>query len=376
MKKLLYLILPALIISCSSNQTGEDSAAANTPEKIKGQVILTQEQIAVSEIETEKLSKQNISETIKCTGTTEIPPENIATVSPAISGFVKDLNFLAGEFVRKGDILATLQHPDFIKLQQQYLEAKSQVEYFQAEYKRQGELTVENAASIKKMQKAKADYLTSKAIYESLKSQLELLGIHTDRVEKGDFENEFRLIAPISGVVSALNANKGKLVSPDVFVYEIVNDEMLYLKFKVFERDIPRVKVGQKIVFWPLNDNYKFEAKVQRVGIMVHDTDRSTKVHSKIDNKNKALKAGMYLNASIYISERESYTIPSEAIVNYMGDDYVFVKNNETFNLKKINKGIEQNNFTEIINPDESILKSEIVTSGNYYLISKLETDE
>ncbi len=376
MKKLLYLILPALLISCSSNQTGEDSAATTRTEKTQGQVILTQEQIEVSEIETGKLSKQNISETIKCTGTTKIPPENVATVSPAINGFVKDLNYLAGDFVKKGAILATLQHPDFIKLQQQYLEAKSQVEYFQAEYQRQGELTVENAASIKKMQKAKADYLTSEANYKSLKSQLELVGINTGLVEKDDFANEFKLMAPISGVVSALNANKGKLVSPEDFVYEIVNDEKLYLSFKVFERDIPRIKVGQKVVFWPLNDHYKFEAKIQRVGIMVHDTDRSTMVHSTADNKNKALKAGMYLNASIYISERESYTIPSEAIVEYMGDDYVFVKNNETFTLKKIDKGIEQNNFTEIIDPDESIIKSEIVTRGNYYLISKLETEE
>ena len=108
---------------------------------------------------------------------------------------------------------------------------------------------------------------------------------------------------------------------------------------------------------------------------MVNNTDRSTMIHSKINNSN-SLKPGMFINASIYINERESFTIPSQAIVEYMGEYYVFIQNNETFDLKKIEKGIEQANFTEIINPDENLIKSNIVTKGNYYLLSKLEAEE
>lgn len=375
MKKIIYLALSFAILSCSSKQTEEISTGDAKQEDSKGIITLTAEQIEVAQIKTGKATKQNISETLQCTGSIEIPPENIATISPSISGFVKDLNYLEGDWVSKGDILAILEHPDFIKLQQQYLEAKSQVEYYQEEYKRQGELTVENAASIKKMQKAKADFLASEAIYKSLKAQLKLLGVNTSQIEKGDFVNEFKLIAPISGVVSKLNTNKGKLVGQENFVYEIANDKTLYLHFKVFEKDISRVNVGQKIVFGPLKKGTKYEAIVQRIGITVDNTDRSTMVHSKIENKNKSLKPGMFINASIYLNERESYTIPEEAIVEYEGVYFVFIQNKNSFELVKIERGAKQDAFVELINPSENLIKSDIVVNGNYYLQSKLQSE-
>lgn len=376
MKKIIYLALSLAIVSCSSNQEEEiNEGNVIKQEESKGVITLTTEQIEVAQIKTGKASKQNISETIQCTGSVQIPPENIATISPSISGFVKDLNYLEGDWVNKGDILATLEHPEFIKLQQQYLEAKSQVEYYEQEYKRQGELTVENAASIKKMQKAKADFLASDAMYKSLKSQLELLGVNINQIEKGNFVKEFKLIAPISGVVSNLNTNKGKLVSPEKFVCEIANDKTLYLHFKVFEKDISHVKVGQKIIFGPLNKKIKYEAEVQRIGIMVDHTNRSVMVHSKIENKNKSLKPGMFINASIYLNERESYTISEEAIVEYGGVYFVFIQNENSFDLVKIQRGAKQDGFVELVNPTENLIKSDIVVKGNYYLQSKIQAE-
>jgi cobalt-zinc-cadmium efflux system membrane fusion protein len=375
MKKIIYLALSLAIVSCSSKQTEEIRTDNVTQENSKGKITLTIEQIEVAQIKTGKATKQKISETLQCTGSVEIPPENIATISPSISGFVKDLKYLEGDWVSKGDILATLEHPEFIKLQQQYLEAKSQIEYFQEEYKRQGELTVENAASIKKMQKAKADFLASEATYKSLKSQLELLGVNTSEIEKGDFVKEYKLITPISGVVSKLNTNKGKQVSPEDFVYEIANDKTLYLHFRVFEKDISRVKVGQKIMFGPLNQDTKYEAKVQRIGITIDNADRSTLVHSKIENVNKLLKPGMFLNASIYLNEQESYTISEEAVVEYEGEYFVFIQNKNSFELIKIERGAKQDGFVELITPTENLIKSDIVINGNYYLQSILQAE-
>lgn len=375
MKKILFLALSLAIVSCSSKQTEEINEGNVKQEESKGVITLTTEQIEVAQIKTEKATKQNISETIECTGSIEIPPENIATISPSISGFVINLNYLEGDWVTKGDILATLEHPDFIKLQQQYLEAKSQVEYFREEYKRQGELTVENAASIKKMQKAKADFLAGEAVYKSLKSQLELVGVNTTQIESGDFVKEFKLIAPINGIISKLNANKGQLVSPENFVYEIINDKILHLQFKVFEKDISHVHVGQKIIFSPLKQDTEYRAKVQRIGITVDNTDRSIMVHSTIENKNKSLKPGMFLHASIYLHERESYTIAEEGVVEYEGVNFVFVQHKNSFELVQIEKGARQDGFVELINPGENLLKSDIVVNGNYYLQSKLQAE-
>lgn len=376
MRKLLYLIPFALILSCSSKTENNVTELAQDTTTAAESITFSKEQVKLAGITSGKIKKQKISETIECTGIIKASPKNIASVSPIIRGFIKTLNYYPGDFVEKEAVLAYLQHPDFIILQQQYLEAKSQTEYYQEEYKRQGELTVENAASIKKLQKAKADYLSNEAKFKSLKSQLELLGIKPEHIEKGDFVKEFKLVAPIKGRISQLNANTGMFISPENCIYEIIDNTSLNLYLHVFEKDITKTKIGQKIMFWSLNDKQKYQAKIKRLGIKIDENNHTIMVYSLIVNKKDQLKPGMSVNASIYINERSAFTLPAEAIVDYNNESYIFIKKNNEFKITKIKKGIEQNNFFEILNLDDTILNAEIVLKGAYYLMAKIESGE
>ena len=377
MRNLLYIIPIAFIISCSGKKPDNAENTELQKAKVSTELIeFSEEQIDLAGIKTGKFEKKTISETIECSGTIEVPPQNIAAVSPVISGFIKNLNYYPGDYVEKGVVMGTLNHPDFIKLQQQYIEAKSQLDFYKEEYKRQGELTVENAASIKKMQKAKADYLTNEANYKSLKAQLELLGVNTSKIEAGEFVKDFKITAPISGTVSQLNANKGKFVSSEDIIYEIINASVLNIKLNVFEKDISNVKVGQTIRFGIINNEKDFLSKVKRIGIKIDVSNKTSLVQSTINNKNQLLKPGMYVNASINILEKEAFTLPSEAIVDFSGESFVFIKKDNSFKRIKIEKGIEQDDFCEIINLDEKLLNAEIVIKGAYYLIAKMEVEE
>lgn len=376
MKKFIYLLSLAIFLSCSSNETNNVTEEVEKVSSDNKTITLTQEQIAVAGIKTGSIGKMKISETVECTGTIDVPPENIASVSPIINGFIKSLNYNSGDYVKKGAVLATLQHPDFIQLQQQYLEAKSQVDYYQEEFKRQGELTVENAASIKKMQKAKAEYLSFEANYKSLKAQLELLGVNTGKIEKEEFEKEFKMFAPISGTVSMLNTNLGRFISPESPVYEVINDENLFLQLNVFEKDLPKIAVGQKVIFRILNDQTEYVAKVKRIGIGIDKSNRTTIVQSIIVKKSNNLTPGKFINASVLINEREANTLRSEAIVYFNSEPHVFIKSTNTFNLVKVKTGIEQNNMIEILEADNTLLKAEIVVMGTYYLSTIIQAEE
>ena len=226
------------------------------------------------------------------------------------------------------------------------------------------------------MQKAKADYLTYEASYKSLKSQLEILGINTDEIIKGDFVKEFKLIAPISGYISQLNGNAGKYVDSQTCIYEIINDETLNLHLNVFEKEIEKVKVGQRIMFRSLNNSQKHESKVKRIGIKINESNRTSMVHGLIENKNHQLKPGMFINASIYISEKDAFVLPSEAIVDINNESYIFTQNNTEFDILKVKTGIEQNNMTEILDINDDLLKTNIVINGAYYLSSIFVAEE
>ncbi len=377
MKNVLYIIPLAFLISCSGEKTNntENKELQEAQTSIES-IEFSKEQIDLAGIKTGKFEKKTISETIECSGTIEVPPQNIATVSPIIGGFIKNLNYYPGDYVEKGVVLGTLNHPDFINLQQQYIEAKSQVDFYKEEYKRQGELTVENAASIKKMQKAKADFLTYEANYKSLKAQLELLGVNPTEIEKGEFVKDFKIAASISGTVSQLNANKGKFVSNEDFIYEIINASVLNIKLSVFEKDISKVKVGQTIHFSVLNNETQFVSKVQRTGIKIDESNRTSLVQSAIDNKNHLLKPGMYVNASINIREKEAFTLPYEAVVDLKGESFVFIKKDNSFKRIKIEKGVVQDDLCEILNLNKELLKAEVVIKGVYYLMAETEAEE
>ena len=94
-------------------------------EDMASAISLTQEQIHLAKIESSKIEKKLISEKIECTGIIEALPQNMATVSPLIDGFIKTLKYNPGERVKEGAILATLNHADFINLQQKYVEVFS-----------------------------------------------------------------------------------------------------------------------------------------------------------------------------------------------------------------------------------------------------------
>ena len=342
-KHLIYIFLFIIAISCSKKEETQTAQNITPDETAQSEsVTFTAEQIELAGIKTGKIENKTISD----------------------------------EYVENGSVLATLQHPDFIQLQQQYIEAKSQVDYYKEEFKRQGELTVENAASMKNMQKAKADFYTYEANYKSLKSQLELLGVNTQEIEKGDFVKEFKVLAPISGYISKISGNTGKYVNPDICLYEIIDDSNLTLHLNVFEKDLIKVKEGQKVIFRLLNDPKDFETKVKMVGIKIDETNRSSMVHSLIENKNKLLKPGMHVTADIYISNRNTYAVPTESIVDINKESYIFIRENNQFKKVTVIKGIEQDSFCEIIDPSKDLLNAEIVVKGTYFLMSALLTED
>lgn len=376
MKNLIYIFFMLLILSCSEKNKDLRSDMEEPTQENKELITLTDEQNKIAQIETSSLEKKILSEQIECTGSIEVPPHKVASVSPYMAGFIKTINYYPGNVVKKGAVLATLQHPNFITLQQNYIEAKSQVDYYQEEFKRQGELTVENAASIKNMQKAKSDYLASEAKYKSLKSQLQLLGVDVNQIEKGDFLTNFKLLAPITGKVSQLQASRGKYVGSEEIIFEIIDASELYLNLNVFEKDIRKIKESQNIQFHLLNDSKKYKSKVSRVGIKVEDEDRTTLVQSIISNEKKELKPGMHVIASILINEKEVHALPTEAIIKSKGKSFVFLHEKGEYKPHEITVGKEERGYTEIRNVEQTLLNAEIVTKGVYYLSSLFEADE
>ena len=207
---------------------------------------------------------------------------------------------LPGEPVRQGSVLATLENPDFITLQQTYLDSHAQAEFLEAEYLRQQALSVEQAASQKKLQQSKADYLSMKSRVEAAAAQLKLLEVEPEVLLKEGIQPFLQIKAPISGYVADVKMNVGKYMNVGDALCEIVDKSRTLLRLTTYEKDLADMKVGNPVQF-RVNGMGKtvFKATLISIGQKVDEDTRSVEVYAKVDTVDSQFRPGMYVTARI-----------------------------------------------------------------------------
>lgn len=298
MKKIaIYTFVTLALCACSKSK---ESLAE--PEKELTAVPSTPQPMAESAVETvdgqtSATAKHN---EVSFNGTLVIPPQRLATVSLTMGGVVRSTNLLPGQLVQKGAVLATLDNPEFIALQQTWLESKAQVDYLRTEYERQKTLSAEQAASQKKFQQSKAEYLSMQSRLEASEAQLSLLGVSTTNLQKNGIQPFLQVKAPIGGYVGSVEMNIGKFIHPGDVLCEIIDKSQTLLKLTTYEKDLAHMNVGSSLEF-RVNGlgNATFTATIISIGQRVDQTSRSLEVYAKVNDMNPQFRPGMYVTAQL-----------------------------------------------------------------------------
>lgn len=375
---IILTVFIGLLVSCNGGKKAnqETKEAEVLPADI---VELREDQIKLAGIDTGSFEMRSLSGNLKVTGTVGVSPENLATVCMPFGGFIKSANLLPGISVTKGQTLAIIENQDFIDIQQNYLEAKSKLEFTEADYKRHAELYKEDVYSQKNLQQVTADYNSLKAQVQALEQKLALIGINPRNLHVDDISKSVALVSPISGFVKTVNVNIGKYVAPTDVLFEIVNSDKLYLELVLFEKDADKVSPGQKIHFFINNETEMHEAVIYQTGKSV-SADKTYKVYATVSGTCKNVLPGMYVNAIIEATTHETTALPSEAIVSFDDKDYIFIfdKNKEEggkpfteYRMIEVTKGVTDGGFTAIVLPDGIDIKTaKVVIKGAYNLLS------
>lgn len=336
--KTIFALLSIIILAACNSKPVENKPAEIPKEELVTFVELTKEQFAAIDIRLGKIEKQNLTESIKASGHLEVPPQNKAEVSTFIGAVVKSISVLEGSKVQKGQTLAILEHPDYIKLQEEYITTKSNLLYLEKEYSRQKELSEHNAGTGKIFQKAESDYNSGKARLSSLEGQLKLISVNINELSKGNISSSIVLKAPISGYIGHINAHIGAFAEPNKMLFEIIDNSQIHCDLLIFEKDIFKVKVGQKIHFTITNmpehqsehDGKAIEGEIFGINKSFENNSKSISVHAIIKNENHELIPGMYVSAFIDIGENKTTVVPNEAIFTTDGKEFIFIRNKMT----------------------------------------------
>jgi cobalt-zinc-cadmium efflux system membrane fusion protein len=373
-----FILCCSLLLSCKGGKENKEEAAV--VEVLPPNIVeLRDDQVKMAGIETGSIEWRSLSGNLKVNGSVGVSPENLATVCMPFGGFVKSVTLMPGHAVTKGQTLAILENQQFVEIQQNYLEAKSKLEFAEAEFKRHTELFKEDVYSQQNLQKVTADYKGLKAEVKALEQKLAMIGIDPVYLHEDDISRSVSVVSPISGYVKAVNINVGKYVAPSDVLFEIVNSDKLYLELTLFEKDADKVSVGQKIRFFINNETEQHDAVIYQTGRTVN-ADKSYKVYALVKGVCKNLLPGMYVNANIEAATSQVNALPSEAIVSFDDKDYIFIfdKTKEEkgrqfteYRMIEVSKGVTDGGYTEIVLPAGlDVTQIKVVIKGAYNLLS------
>ncbi len=367
--KTLCIALIAIMSSCGEKKDAE-TTAAETKTADSG-ILITAEQFSNSKMVLGKLVEKPFPVTIQTNGMIDVPPENRAVVSAIMGGYIKQTPLLIGNSVKKGQVLVTIENPEFVTIQQNYMEVKQQLTYLQAEYERHQTLREENITSQKNYLKAESEFKTTRARYMGLKKQLTMLNISPSKVEQGNVSSVVSIHAPISGSITQINITKGTYVSPASPILEIIDNDHIHLELSVFEKDIMKIKKGQSIQFRiPEASKDTFEAEVYLIGSSIGE-NRTIKVHAHLIDEGKTFLTGMFVDARIITDNTMAKAIATEAIVEQEGTFYVLRTSKTTdagytFETVEIQPGNAVDGFTEIKNAAQLSDSDTFLTKGAF----------
>jgi len=371
MRNTLLLFLICTLIACTEKPT----TTIETKEKNSSNtVVLTEAQAKSTAIETFEIQQQSITSTLKLYGKTEVPPQNLVSVTSALGGYVKSIRLLQGQRFKKGQVLAILEDNQFIQLQEDYLSAKANLAMAEAEYLRQKELNQNKASSDKNFQQATAGYRTLQISKKALEEKLRLININPNTLTLDKITRTISLYAPFDGVVGEVFVNTGKYAAPSDVLFELVNPRDFLLNLKVFEKDLAKISIGQQVqASSNTNPDELFLCEIVSIGRSVN-TDGSSDVYARIkDQRGIDLSAGMYVNAEVGVINKNAWVLPQEAIVGFEGKNYIFERlQNHTYRMLPVEITTTEKEWVEIKN-SSSLQNKKLVRKGAYSLLMALK---
>lgn len=378
MNKLKIILFLSISFSCSNTQDPKNTAEREPSNIQKTMLQLNAKQFVTAEIKIGNLEKRLLGEYIEVNGMLDVPPQSHVSISAPLGGFIKYTEALEGMKINKGQVLATLEHPDYIQLQQDYLESKSHLAFVEEEYNRQAELSKQNINAAKTLQRSESEYLSAKARVEGFRAKLLMANISLENVLHGNIINNVNILSPISGYITKVNINIGKYVGPTDVMMVLVDTRHLHAEAMVYEKDVMKLKIGQTMRFQLADQSEEISSTIYLIGKEI-DENRLVRVHCHFDDMDKPILPGMYFNGAIELNAAAVDALPDEAVVQFENDYYIFRVLDEQqmkFEMVKIETGINRDGYTQI-KPNKDIEGNiRVVTQGAYDLLSLLMNTE
>ena len=278
----------------------------------------------------------------------EADPSELVKILPPVSGRVVQLQVHLGDWVQKGQPLATLESADLAQAFSDLQKAAAQHQQSRKALERVRELGRHEIASQKDVEQAEADFATNESEWKRARAHILQLGASPESATS----HLLTLRAPITGRVSELNAGTGgywnDLTAP---LMTLANLTKVWFTASLQEKDIARIFVGQEVhaalASFPGED---FQSKVAFVGEMLDPETRTVKVRMAFPNAAHKLLPSMFANVIFRLKPHRGILVPTSALIQGQEGGKVFVETAPwAFEGRMVKTGAQVGAQTEVL---------------------------
>ena len=383
-----FLFYTVLILgsNCSrDNLEHEQEQAAEVQELVQEEEIehldvhLTDEMIKKLNLEFDKASMRKISRFILASAKV-MPVKNLeAFLGSIIDGRVQEIFVNQGDYVKKGQILAKIVNFQIGEIKGEYLKSKAELEFAKGNLQRVRSLLENDVSSKKSLLLAQAEYEKAKGEFLAVREKLVSIGlIDEDIVRLGESEDinlpTLEIKAPISGKIVERNITVGEYIESTKNLFRIIDISKLWVDAQIYEKDISKVKLGQKVdVILKAYPDKIYKGEIIYIGDVLNSDTKTITVRTILNNPENILKPYMFSTLRIYYGDgKNRLTVPISAVESDNEEKFVFVvEDGNVFEKRNVICGIESDGLTEIIaGLDEG---ENVVIKGSFILRSELE---
>ncbi len=367
-------IFVGLLMILGLNSCSENSSEIS--DEVTNYVFVSNEQIQANAMVIGFPETHEFVSSLSLTGYVRAAPSAEHDINTFVSGFVKEIKVNPGDYVKKGAVIAILEHPDIIELQQKYAIALSRFSYLENELERMTSLQKNEVIAKKELNKVRADFEAARAEFNSLHVLVNLVGLSPSAISRGEIQAHLPIRAIESGWIAQVNVRSGELVTAENPVATLIDESGLQIELAVFEKDYGQINIGQQIFFTVPGSDEEMKATIVRKGMEIDD-ERGATVYAEFSDtlKNRGVTYGSFVSANVVQHLQSSFALPPTAAVD-KGEGYralrVVQKTADGYELEEVYmSGIKSNDGWYIVPNYSPNSSQEYLLKGVFDLLSE-----
>lgn len=291
---------------------------------------------------------RSVRRSLEAPAEVEADPARLSRITPPLPGRVVQLFVHFGDQVTQGQPLYSLDSPDLVAAQTDYLKAKSALAQAERTTARQEDLRKSGIGAAREVEQAQTDRDVARTELERATMRLKLLGM-----DPGSLGRPLTVRAPLSGRVVVFKAAPGEyrndLSEPLMTIADL---SMVWVTANVQEKDIRRVHTDEEAVAsFAAYPGESWKGKVLFVGDLLKPETRTIQVRVAFDNQERRLRPGMFGSVRFTENAAPEICVPTTAVVLIGDASFIFVEMEGrpfTFQRRRITPGPQIEKFTAV----------------------------